>query len=326
MVLGSGRAHEHGGALAVVGEHLEAERLFVERGGPAGVAHVEDRVIEPAYGSTHAVRNPLSRSTIPGNTSTKRATSAGCDDQPTEIRNECSASTPIAVSTGEGSSVSDEHAEPEWTATPCWSSASRIGSARLRRRRDTAGSAACHHRSVRRRARSRGPEPRYRSVFVGRGPQPRRPPRRTRRRIRPMPAGSRCHRAARAPGRRRAAAAVSASRGERAARPRRADRRACARSPSRGRRRNAPGCARLPRTRRRARARGAPATPHRRPRRAARCRPRGSRAGRSPTPCRRDRVKHGIGVEPALTVDAHDRDVGRGARSRRGRSSARPPS
>ena len=50
-------------------------------------------------------------------------------DQPTETRSEWSASTPIASSTGDGSSISDEHDEPECTATPCWSSASRIGSA-----------------------------------------------------------------------------------------------------------------------------------------------------------------------------------------------------
>src|SRR5256885_7249657 len=79
--------------------------------------------------ATHCARNPLSRSTIPGNTSTNCSTSAGCDDQPTDTRSECSASTPIAASTGDGSRVSDEHDEPECTATPCWSSASRIGSA-----------------------------------------------------------------------------------------------------------------------------------------------------------------------------------------------------
>ena len=76
-----------------------------------------------------ALRNLLSRSTIPGSTSTKRSTSAAVFDQPTETRSEWSASTPIAASTGDGSSVSDEHDDPECTATPCWSSASRIGSA-----------------------------------------------------------------------------------------------------------------------------------------------------------------------------------------------------
>ena len=50
-------------------------------------------------------------------------------DQPVLTRSEWSASAPIAASTGDGSSDSDEQAEPECTAMPCWSSASRIGSA-----------------------------------------------------------------------------------------------------------------------------------------------------------------------------------------------------
>ena len=129
MVLGAGRPHEHGRAVAVLGDHLEAERLAVEGRGPARVAHVEHGVVEPRTVAVMTLRNPLRRSTIPGNTSTKRSTSAVVDDQPTETRSERSASTPIAASTGDGSSVSDEHAEPECTATPCWSSASRIGSA-----------------------------------------------------------------------------------------------------------------------------------------------------------------------------------------------------
>ena len=62
------------------------------------VAHIEHGVIESAYGS-HGVRNPLSRSTIPGNTSTNRSTSTGSVDQPTDTRNDRSASTPIASNT-----------------------------------------------------------------------------------------------------------------------------------------------------------------------------------------------------------------------------------
>ena len=48
----------------------------------------------------------------------KAAMSASVVDQPTETRSEWLASTPIASSTGDGSMLSDEHAEPEWTATP----------------------------------------------------------------------------------------------------------------------------------------------------------------------------------------------------------------
>ena len=66
---------------------------------------------------------------FPGTLRRTARTSPGVVDQPTETRSERSASTPIAASTGEGSSVSDEHDEPLCTATPCWSSANRIGSA-----------------------------------------------------------------------------------------------------------------------------------------------------------------------------------------------------
>ena len=74
VVLGAGRLHEHAGAVADLGDHFEAERLPVERGGSAGVADVEHGVVQTANG--HAVRNPLKRSTIPGKTSTKRSMSA----------------------------------------------------------------------------------------------------------------------------------------------------------------------------------------------------------------------------------------------------------
>ena len=96
MVLGAGGAHEHRRALAVVGEHLESERLGVERGGAACIAHVQHRVVESSHSRSHMARNPLSRSTIPGNTSTNRSTSAGVDDQPTDTRSDRSASTPMA--------------------------------------------------------------------------------------------------------------------------------------------------------------------------------------------------------------------------------------
>ena len=57
-----------------------------------------------------------------GNDAAKAATSASPVDQPTEQRSERSAAAPIAASTGEGSRVSEEHADPEWTATPAASS------------------------------------------------------------------------------------------------------------------------------------------------------------------------------------------------------------
>src|SRR6266404_4466741 len=129
MIFARGRAHEDGCSLAIIGQDLEAERLLVERGGSARVAHVENGVIEAPNSCSHDARNPLRCSTIPGKTSTNRPTSAAVDDQPTDIRSDRSPSTPMASRTGEGSSVSDEQAEPECTATPRWSRASRIGSA-----------------------------------------------------------------------------------------------------------------------------------------------------------------------------------------------------
>ncbi len=49
--------------------------------------------------------------------------------QPTLIRSEWLGSTPIASSTGDGSMLSDEQAEPEWAATPARSSPMSTGSA-----------------------------------------------------------------------------------------------------------------------------------------------------------------------------------------------------
>ena len=49
--------------------------------------------------------------------------------QPTLTRSEWLGSTPMASSTGEGSMLSDEHAEPEWTATPDRSRPISTGSA-----------------------------------------------------------------------------------------------------------------------------------------------------------------------------------------------------
>ena len=107
MVVGAACAHEHCGAVAHVGDDLEPERIAVELGRALRVADVENGVVETA--NSHDVRNPLKRSTIPGSTDTKRSTSSSVVDHPTEIRSEWSASTPIAASTGDGSSISDEH-------------------------------------------------------------------------------------------------------------------------------------------------------------------------------------------------------------------------
>ena len=58
-----------------------------------------------------------------------RSTSSAVVDQPTETRRLLRASTPIASSTGDGSSASDEHALPECAATPAWSRPSNTASA-----------------------------------------------------------------------------------------------------------------------------------------------------------------------------------------------------
>ncbi len=50
-------------------------------------------------------------------------------DQPTLTRSEWLGSTPIASSTGDGSMLSDEQADPEWTATPARSRPISTGSA-----------------------------------------------------------------------------------------------------------------------------------------------------------------------------------------------------
>ncbi len=44
--------------------------------------------------------------------------SASTVDHPTDNRSERSASTPMASNTGDGSSDSDEHDDPEWAAMP----------------------------------------------------------------------------------------------------------------------------------------------------------------------------------------------------------------
>ena len=71
----------------------------------------------------------LSPDTTSGNAARNASTSSSVELQPTLARSERSASTPIAASTGDGSSASLEHDEPLCTATPRRSRPSRIGSA-----------------------------------------------------------------------------------------------------------------------------------------------------------------------------------------------------
>ena len=70
-----------------------------------------------------------SRSITRGRASHARSTSSSVVDQPTDSRRLRSASTPMASSTGDGSSDSDEQALPEWAATPAWSRPSSTASA-----------------------------------------------------------------------------------------------------------------------------------------------------------------------------------------------------
>ena len=100
MVVGRARAEEDRRPTHRA-HHLEVEGLLVEVGGRLGVAHVEDGMVESLH-RDHAVRNPLSRSTIPGNAPRNASMSASVEFQPTLARNERSASTPIAASTGDG--------------------------------------------------------------------------------------------------------------------------------------------------------------------------------------------------------------------------------
>ena len=172
-----------------------------------------------------AVRRAAAIRRRSGNASRNASTSASVDDQPTLTRSERSASTPIAASTGDGSSVSLEHDEPECTATPCWSSASRIGSAstpstprHTRWGRQSVGSPKRSTPGTRRPASAREPLGRARAprrLRVEPSPRRARPRRRRSRRSRARP---RCRPAARAPARRRPRTAGTAARAGRAAR------------------------------------------------------------------------------------------------------------
>ena len=66
---------------------LAAERLLVEVGRRLRVAHVEDGMVE-SLDRNHVVRNPLNRSTIPGNAPRNAWMSASVEFQPTLTRSE----------------------------------------------------------------------------------------------------------------------------------------------------------------------------------------------------------------------------------------------
>src|SRR5262245_40804500 len=127
VVVGRAGTEEHGIASYRT-DDLEVERLLIELTRRLRVAHVQHGMVQ-RLDRDHVLPNPLSRSTIPGNAPRNASMSDSVELQPTLARSEWSASTPIAASTGDGSSASLEHDEPEWTATPCWSRARRIGSA-----------------------------------------------------------------------------------------------------------------------------------------------------------------------------------------------------
>lgn len=67
-------------------------------------------------------RSALSRSSWAGSSKSIRSMSACVLLQPTEIRIDRCASTPMAASTGDGSNASEEHDDPECTAIPAASS------------------------------------------------------------------------------------------------------------------------------------------------------------------------------------------------------------
>src|SRR5437899_286502 len=64
--------------------------------------------------SQPAAPRARSRETTSGSAFTNASMSSSVVDHPTDTRSERSASTPMASSTGDGSSDSDEQALPEW--------------------------------------------------------------------------------------------------------------------------------------------------------------------------------------------------------------------
>ena len=272
-------------------------------------------------GSTTRGRSPGAIRRRSGRASRNASTSSSVDDQPTLARSERSASTPIAASTGDGSSVSLEHDEPECTATPCWSSAEQdrlrldaldaeaheVGEARRRgrrsaRRRRTAVAAAAS-RSVRRRAvaASRSSAPGRADARRHAAPKPTIagtssiPPRRARSCAPPTTNGGNAQPAPHEQrgGALRATELVAGDRAQVGAERREVDRDVP------GRRAGVDVDDHVARRR----------APRRSPRRpAAACRPRGWRAARDTSAVSgRDRGRHLRGVEASDAVDADDR-------------------
>ena len=125
------RARDQPGGATVGEEVPQACRLALAPGRQRAV-HVLARPVRPmpGIGVAHEVQprhgrrvlRPASRGEseerISGSAASAASTSATVVDQPTDRRRLWWASTPIASSTGDGSSDSDEQAEPEWAATP----------------------------------------------------------------------------------------------------------------------------------------------------------------------------------------------------------------
>ena len=80
--------------------------------------------LAPGTGSTGRVSAGRRSARTAGSAASRRSTSASVVDQPTDTRRLRWASTPMASSTGDGSSDSDEQALPECAATPARSSPS----------------------------------------------------------------------------------------------------------------------------------------------------------------------------------------------------------
>ena len=219
VVVGRARAAGRRGAVPIVPDDLEVERLLVEGGGRLRVAHVEDGMVESLH-RNHAVRNPLSRSTIPGNTSTNASMSASVDDQPTLARaasgrrRRPSPPAPATARASRTSTTSPSAPRPR-------AGRGRAGSARPRRprRRGTRGAGGSRSRvaealdaghGVERRPRERD-RVNARAASASRSSPPPVSSRAPRRRSRRSRARSRCRRAGPAPARRRRRTAGSRS-------------------------------------------------------------------------------------------------------------------
>ena len=149
---------------------------LIEGGARAGVAYVEHGVVQAAYCS-HGARNPLSRSTIPGNTSTNRSTSAararpadrdpqrviGVDAHRGEHRRRFERLRRARRSRVHGDAVLVEREQDRLGLDAVARRGTAGGGARVGRRR---------HRSARRRARRRSRRGRGRSARAAPRPRP----------------------------------------------------------------------------------------------------------------------------------------------------------